>query len=410
MESSASIIIVTYNSAHTISDCILSVVKTLRSQDEVMVIDNNSQDNTLELLARLRPNLPENIHILPQSQNYGFSRGCNIGIKNSSKKYVILLNPDTEVMGEWIQRLTDHFTYYRDTGAVGPLSNSCITTQLISTYIQNWNEFDLNSAQLLEILYKTFNRRSIPTKVLIGFCMALRRDLIDEWGGLDEDIFLGDDDLDLSWRLREKGYWLRLALDVYIDHHRQVSFNTLPKSYSNKLLAESSDVLFEKMRQYYHPKKVPDPRIYFGIGWWQPTILRSKSPEEVFESDLLPCPHEDIIPTVQQLIKGKEIEQAIELLRNSLAIIVNDHRLWFALGTLCLKTNQREEAEFALKNAWSLQFYNGKAAEKLKILLKSSGREEEIDTLFCIKNAMKPTIPNPKSVNQLNCEDSRFLK
>ena len=73
MESSASIIIVTYNSAHTISDCILSVVKTLRSQDEVRVIDNNSQDNTLELLDRLRPNLPETIHILPQSQNYGFS-------------------------------------------------------------------------------------------------------------------------------------------------------------------------------------------------------------------------------------------------------------------------------------------------------------------------------------------------
>ena len=147
--------------------------------------------------------------------------------------------------------------------------------------------------------------------------------------------------------------------------------------------------------QYYHPKKLPAHRIYLGICWCQPTILRSKSPEEVFESDLLPCPHEDIIPTVRQLIKGKEIEQAIELLRNSLAIIVNDHRLWFALGTLCLKTNQHEEAEFALKNSWSLQFYNGKAAEKLKILLKSSGREEEIDTLFCIKNAMKPTMPNP---------------
>ena len=65
MESSASIIIVTYNSAHTISDCILSVVKTLRSQDDVMVIDNNSQDNTLELLDQLRPNLPENIAFIP---------------------------------------------------------------------------------------------------------------------------------------------------------------------------------------------------------------------------------------------------------------------------------------------------------------------------------------------------------
>jgi len=92
-----------------------------------------------------------------------------------------------------------------------------------------------------------------------------------------------------------------------------------------------------------------------------------------------------ISPTVQQLIKGKKIEQAIELLKDSLEIIVTDHRLWFALGTLCLKTNQREEAEFALKNAWSLQFYSGKAAEKLRILLKSSGREEEIDALLKAK-------------------------
>ncbi|TDI82505.1 MAG: glycosyltransferase [Caldithrix sp.] len=382
MNPGASIIIVTFNSIETIADCLISTTASLRANDEILIIDNNSQDNTLAIVEEFLQPDQKKVRVFPQKKNLGFSRGCNVGIENSDKEFVILLNPDTQVFGDWIKRLTGHFKIYPKTGAVGPLSNQCLRSQQIQTYFPNYKAYYADAFQLLDVLQSTMHKRSLPKRLLMGFCLVLRRDLIEKLGPLDEDIFLGIEDVEMSWRLRENGYSLRVALDVFINHQRQTSFKSLEKTQVDKIIQESADVLFAKMQEYYKPAKVPHPRLYFNIDWWQPSILKQKSEDEVFDSSLLKHDRSKIIPAIQRLLKSKHQRQAIELLEETLNIIVDDHLMWYTLGSLHLINKDFEKAEIALKNAWAYVETHEKAQDKLWSLFSEQGRDDEAIELF----------------------------
>ena len=90
MNSGASVIIVTFNSASSITDCLTSVMGTLRPDDEILIIDNNSQDETLQIIEQIVLPDRSRIRLFPQRQNLGLSKGCNIGIENSNKEFVRL--------------------------------------------------------------------------------------------------------------------------------------------------------------------------------------------------------------------------------------------------------------------------------------------------------------------------------
>lgn len=367
METGAAIIIVTFNSEQTICDCLSSVVETLRPCDEVLIVDNNSKDNTVKLIQPFLKPSSGKIKFFPQTKNLGFSKGCNIGINHSVKEYIILLNPDTEVFPNWVERLTDHFKFYDRTGAVGALSNRTLSPQNITTYVPDYLNYVENGHDLIAKLETDYFRKSIPGKVLMGFCLALRRDLIEKYGGLDEDIFLGDDDLEISWRLRENGYWLRVALDVFVNHERQVSFASIPKKEAEAIVRDGSDVLFKKMTDFYKPNKIPNPFIYFGIKWWNPRILEEKRYEEVFCMNPLPYNRDQILANIKTLVKEGELDKAIDLINESLHILVNDYLLWYTLGSIYLMKEDYQNAEFALKNAWAYEADdNGRAGKKLK--------------------------------------------
>lgn len=382
MSRSASIIIVTFNSAETIETCLRSVIGTLRPQDEVFIVDNNSSDNTLAVVRATIPAHESRVHLLPQPTNTGFSRGCNIGIEHSHGEYIILLNPDTEVFEDWIARLTHHFQEYDHTGAVGALTNSGMSNQNILRYFPDYYTYLQDVSGLLAALRQRFNRKSVPTRVLMGFCMALRREVLEEIGGLDEDIFLGDDDLELSWRLRINGFYLRVALDAFLNHESQVSFETLPKSQTTDLVQQGADVLYAKMQKYYAPARVPDPRLLFNIDWWRPSILKEKPYAEVFDSDILPYQEEDIIPAVKGFLKIGNFEKAAEVLQQALAILPNSYFLWYLAGSVYLLMRAPDKAEFALKNAWCVESDSTRARDKLLDLYKRQHRPDEANRLL----------------------------
>ena len=89
MENGAAIIIVTYNSGKTIACCLHSVLETLRPCDEVLIIDNHSQDNTVKQIQRFLKPSSGRVKFFPQIKNLGFSKGCNIGIKYSKKESLL---------------------------------------------------------------------------------------------------------------------------------------------------------------------------------------------------------------------------------------------------------------------------------------------------------------------------------
>ena len=105
----------------------------------------------------------------------------------------------------------------------------------------------------------------MATKLLIGFCLMVRRQALERIGGMDEALFLGSDDLDLCWRLRLSGYKLLIARDVYVQHVGGQSFSQADEGWVQEKLQESTRVLRAKLRQHYSPQPVPTSTELWGI-------------------------------------------------------------------------------------------------------------------------------------------------
>lgn len=270
MSLSVSIVIVTYNSAATIGPCLSSVLASLRRGDEVAIIDNNSRDATLEIVASLTPALSTGIvKIIANPANRGYSAAANQGIRAATAPFIALLNPDTIVTPSWMEHLATHFTSDR-VGAVGPVSNFSARRQSVDQHWQGPLPTGIGPDEAATRLYAWNHGKSEKADLLVGFCLMLRRDIVEQLGGLDERLFLGNDDLELSWRLRLHGYELRIATDVFIYHEGQHSFRSEPESTVGRLVRESSDSLHRILETSYGHGRVPTPVELWGVDWFAP--------------------------------------------------------------------------------------------------------------------------------------------
>ncbi len=284
-----SIITVTYNSEKTLDTFLSSVLDSMGENDELIIVDNNSQDKTRKILENLNV---KNVKVILNKENVGYSKGINIGIKASKNPYLIFLNPDTIVYENWIDLLINHFNS-ENVGGVGPLSTYVIPKQNIFEYYPEFKYVDINDFYIMSNIVKSLGyKRSINTKLLVGFCFATKREILEKVGYLDEDLFLGNDDLELSWRLREHGYKLKIALDTFIYHEGHVSFKTESKNKTEKLVQESTNRLADKLIEYYGYGKVPHPMELWDIGWFIPSgekyrymfSIKGKEPKKNIES------------------------------------------------------------------------------------------------------------------------------
>ena len=265
------IVIVTYNSLKDVGQCIESILKNTSVPYEIIAIDNCSVDGTKEFLTELRNKFI--LKAILNNTNRGFSAATNQGIVGAKGEYIILLNPDTIVTKNWVRHLMQHFD--GGTGAVGPISNYVAGKQKIEFYLREWLNGEINIDKLSEYIYLWNEKEGVETKLLIGFCIMLRTAIIDKIGMLDEDLFLGSDDLEYSLRLRAQGYKLKVATDTFIYHKGQASFNTEPSKKMKRLTQESQDALFKKLEIIYGQGMVPSSLELWGMDWFMPTQLET---------------------------------------------------------------------------------------------------------------------------------------
>ncbi len=288
-----SVVIVTYNSRENIRVCLESlrrcgqVVPGIKSQDarpgngrtdglhEIIVVDNNSRDGTQDYLRA-----QDDIRPILNAENNGFSKGCNQGAAIATGDFLIFLNPDTLATPGWSDTMA---RYFQDpsVGAVGPVSNYVAGLQRLDMNLPPaWRDaksFPGNGAvevsdNLARILKDANAGKGVVTKLLIGFCLMMERSRYERMGGMDEDLFLGNDDLDLSWRLRNLGLKLVVASDAFIFHEGQKSFKTEAKSHVDKLTQESTDALYVKLVEHYGGREhLPSAIDLWGIGWFSPS-------------------------------------------------------------------------------------------------------------------------------------------
>ena len=265
-----SIIIVTYNSGETIKKCLLSVFKTMEIGDEIVLVDNASTDNTIQVVKQLIQGR-NNCKLIENNENKGFSEASNMGVRSSLGKNIVFLNPDTIVSSHWLSRMAYHLNKSPEVGAVGPVSNYAAGLQNLDKYIKGKFKKNQNIDEVATSIYKWQKQKSVETKLLTGFCLMISYDILEKMTFLDPELFLGNDDLDLSWRLSLHKYKLMVASDVFIYHEGQHSFKKAGVTLTSQLVQESTDILYKKLQNYYGENKVPHPLNLWGIDWFRPS-------------------------------------------------------------------------------------------------------------------------------------------
>jgi GT2 family glycosyltransferase/glycosyltransferase involved in cell wall biosynthesis len=244
-----SIIIITYNNLDYNRLCLESIYRnTIYPDFEIIVVDNASTDGTPEFLRSFAESHPD-IRVILNDANEGFAAGNNRGIGAASGEYIVLLNNDTVVTRGWLCRLIYHLGK-KEVGMVGPVTNWSGNESRIPV-----DYTDISQMETFAQKYTRSNEgQTFSIRMLALFCVALRRSVVDEIGLLDERFGIGmfEDD-DYSRRIREKGYEIICAEDVFIHHWGRASFSRMDESEYYRLFDENRLKFEEKWQIKWQP-------------------------------------------------------------------------------------------------------------------------------------------------------------
>lgn len=226
-----SVVIVSYNVRQLLLACLRSVDVGLRAgglSAEIIVVDNASTDGSPEAVATAFPQ----VRLIVNRRNSGFAAGNNVGIAASSGRYVLLLNPDTEVISDAISTMFSFLEANPRIGVVGPrLLNSdgslqssrrrfpTLATALIeSTVLQRYVPAGLGVLRRYYCLDQDDDSEQ-DVDWLVGAALMVRREAIDAVGPMDERFFLYSEELDWCRRIVEGGWRVVYMPSASVTHH-----------------------------------------------------------------------------------------------------------------------------------------------------------------------------------------------
>lgn len=213
MSPSVYIIILSYNGGRWLEACLASLLTTEYPNLDIILVDNASTDNCVELVRERYPQ----VTVIVNNNNYGFSEGNNVGIISAlcaGADYIVLLNQDTKVTPQWLNELVRIGESDEKIGILG-------SVQL------NYNNNDLNSWTLTalnknldELREPSRARLWIPVEWVEGACFAIKRQVLERIGLLDPIYFAFYEEIDFCRRAAYHGYRVALVPRSRIHHFR----------------------------------------------------------------------------------------------------------------------------------------------------------------------------------------------
>jgi GT2 family glycosyltransferase len=265
-----SIIIVSWNVADLLAACLDSIAESLSGSSqarpgvEIIVVDSASHDHTVAMLRERYPH----VKLLPQAENLGFSRCNNIGLDAAAGRYLMLLNPDTEVIGDALSRMAAYLDENVDVGIVGPHTlNSDGTTQstrrrfptlLTGLFESTWLQ-RFAPRSLLDNYYMVSeggDSAILDVDWVQGSALMARRELYDQIGGLDEGYVMYSEEMDWCRRAKDAGWRVVYLGTAQIVHHG---------GKSTQQVSARSHIHFQQSKLRYYRKY---------HGWLSAQLLR----------------------------------------------------------------------------------------------------------------------------------------
>jgi O-antigen biosynthesis protein len=214
-----------------------------RTAYRLVVIDDCSPDIALSdaLHGLAKRGL---IELHKNEQNLGFVATCNRGILLRSDRDVVLLNADTEVYNDWLDRLRAAVLRDFRIGTATPLSNNAEICSYPRFVRDNWTQLELNGAMLDRLAADVNSGWTCDVPTGVGFCMYIRRCCVDDVGMLDTETFgrgYGEEN-DFCCRAAARGWRNILAADIFVRHHGGTSFGSEKKSRVEHALRRLTDI------------------------------------------------------------------------------------------------------------------------------------------------------------------------
>ncbi|MDX2263829.1 MAG: glycosyltransferase [Hyphomicrobiales bacterium] len=218
------VIVPVYRGREDTLACLYSVLAApVAAPFELVVIDDRSPEEDLSTELRRLAGLGL-FDLIRNEVNLGFVKSVNLGMRRSPSRHALLLNSDTEVYGDWLDRLLAHLR--PGVATVTPLSNNATICSYPHVNADNDAPLELPYVELDSIAGRMNARESATTPTGVGFCMLIDRGALEAVGDFDEAAFgkgYGEEN-DFCMRAGAAGFLHLIALDVFVRHTGETSF------------------------------------------------------------------------------------------------------------------------------------------------------------------------------------------
>jgi GT2 family glycosyltransferase len=265
-----SIVIVNWKTRDELQACLSSLSPFDSTIVEIIVVDNASNDGSVEMVQSEFPN----VHIIANPANFGFAKAANIGITASQGRYILLLNPDTKAQPNLLPPLIQFADENPDIGIIGPkilnpdgsLQYSCrrfpsiIAAAFRNTFLGKL--FPRNPYTRDYLMAEWDHSEVKDVDWVSGAAMFVRRKLLNEIGLLDERFYMYCEDVDLAFRAWKHGWRVTYYPHVSVTHTIGRSSDRCP----NRMIIEFHKSMYRLYSKHYAPTPLSPKRLIVLLG------------------------------------------------------------------------------------------------------------------------------------------------
>lgn len=225
-----SIIIVNYNVKEFLQNLLNSIEKASNNYStEIFIVDNASDDGSVKLIREKYPS----INLIANEENVGFGKANNQALRNANGKYIMMINPDTIIGEDTIDKMIGFFEMNPEAGLAGcKILNPDGSLQLACrrSFPGPWTSFckvtGLSNLFPKSKLFARYNltylneNQSYEVDAVSGSFMMMKKEVYEKVGGFDEEFFMYGEDLDLSYRIKKAGHKVYYVHNTQIIHYK----------------------------------------------------------------------------------------------------------------------------------------------------------------------------------------------